>query len=288
MKNNKIEINILFFFVIRAVFLLYFFYYSLINLLLSSVITIILITIYNKLSLKKNIFFKCFLLAILLFLSPSILNKITSFIEFNILKNYSPFIIAFSLIIVSLYMAIKGYHTLIKSLELSLYFILFLSLLSVALLLNYINLNNFNLLTIHKELILSSSLIKPSIAYFLIYIMLDYLNNYKITYKMYFLTIINTLFIKIMTISILGSSLTYLYKYPYINVLKSIKYLDFIERMEGLLSLQYLFDFVFLLTLFLLTIKLLIKDIMKIKKPKIINIILRSIVLLVFILKLTI
>ena len=84
------------------------------------------------------------------------------------------------------------------------------------------------------------------------------LKNTEIKYSVF-----NGFFIKIISIGIIGINLSYLYEYPYISILKKIKYFDFIERMEGILSLEYLCCFFFLISFLSMLIKEIFIDIKK-------------------------
>ena len=283
MQTKKIESNILLFIIIRSIFLLFFFKESLLNIILGSLVGFILIIITKKLKLKNNLLIKIILIIFLLYSSILILEQITNFIEYNILQEYPLFIIGFSFILISLLLSLRGYHSYIKSLELSSYIIAFLGIISFFLLFSNIDLSNFNI-QLKTELIINQNFLYLGILLFIGYFIINYLNNYQLNKKIYFGSILSTILLKLLTVSILGETLLTLYDYPFISIFKRIKYLDFIERMEGILSLQYLFDFFLLFTLVLLTIKILIVDIFKIKKDKIINFTLSFISLIIFLL----
>jgi len=281
MQAKKIESNILLFILIRSIFLLFFFKDSLLNIILGSLFGFILILIFNKLNFKNNIFIKIILTIFLFLYSIKVLEHITSFIEYNILQEYPLFIIGLSFILISFLLSYRGYHSYIKSLELSSYIIIVLGILSLFLLIPNINFNNFNIQII-KEAEFTGHFLYFGLLIFISYTIINYLNDYKINKKVYIGSIITMIFIKLLTIGILGETLLNLYDYSYINIFKRIKYLDFIERMEGILSIQYLFDFFFLFSIILLTIKFLLTDIFKIKKDKIINITLSLISITIF------
>lgn len=287
MKNKKIELNILFLILIESIFFLFFFHESLLNIILGSLLALILIFMYQKLRLKENLITKASLLIILLILGTLVLQRSTNFVEYNILKNYPSLVIKLLFLFISFFLASKGYHSFIKSLEISGYLIIFLYLSSLLLVIPNIEFNNFNIQLI-EELRINNHFLHFALIIFLIYVMINYLNKHQLNIKGYSISIINSCFFKVITIGILGKTLTDLYQYPYINILKRIKYLDFIERMEGILSFQYLFIFFFLLAFILLTIRYLIMDIFKRKNDKTTNIILAVLSLLIFILSINI
>lgn len=261
MKKNKVENSILLFIIIRSLFLLFFSKLSITDLILGSIFGLLLIIIYQKLNFKKYNLFKMILITFFSFISFLFLYNISYYIKDNILKNYSVIIIGITLLLLCIYIVNKGYHTLIKTMELSTYILIIMFIFSIGLLIPYIDMNNFA----NINYFVSKKFIYISLLIFLSFIAINYLNDYKLNYKVYLLSIVNIIFIKLLIIGILSQTLENVFNYPYISVLKKISYFDFFERLEGILALQYLFDYLFLLSLFILTIKTLIKDIFKLK-----------------------
>ena len=259
MKKLKIEIDILIFVLIEALSLMFFFKTSLLNLVIGTIFGIILIFITNKIKINKLIKIILLLASILLFLT--IINKITSFISFNILRNYPSFIITFTFILSALYLAKRGFHTYTKALEISAYFFLFLKLATFILIIPNINISNFNIQLI-KETTLDINIFYIALSFLLLNLSIKYLTNKKIHITSYLISSINPLLIKLLTILVMGETLLSLYDYPYVNIFKRIKYFDFIERMEGILSFEYLFSFFFLASFFIIVIYSIIKDIL--------------------------
>jgi len=261
MNKNKVENNILLIIIIRSLFLLLFNKLSITDLILGSLFGLLLIIIYQKFNLKKYNVFRILLLIIFSFITFLFLYNISYYIKDNILKNYNVIIIGISFLIVCIFITKKGYHTFIKTIELSTYILIIMVIFSLSLLIPYININNFN----NINYFITPNFIKISLLILLSFIAINYLNNYKLNYKTYLFSVSNIIFIKLLIISILSQTLENVFDYPYISIFKKISYFDFFERLEGLLSLQYLFDYLFLLTLFILTIKFLIKDLFKLK-----------------------
>ena len=258
----KVELNILIFILIEALFLLYGIKINLINIILGTILGIILITIFNKLKKKKLI--EIFLLIItIIFFIYTVIN-ISYFITYNILNNYSNFFIILSIIFISYLFIKNNYHSFIKSVEISFYFFIIIKIISFLLIIPNFNFNNINI-NLLEELNINISTFYIGIIICYINLLIYYLTNYKVNKKIYLFSSINPIVIKISCILTMGRTLTYLYNYPYVNILKRIKYLDFIERMEGILSFQYLFSF-FILSSFLL---LMIKEIITHKEKKV-------------------
>ena len=262
MKTKKIELNILIFILIEALFLLFFFKTSILNMIIGTVLGIILIFITKNIKNNKLISLLIFIVSILL--SITILDKVTTFISYNILNNYPKFIITTTYLLVSIFLALKGYHTYIKSLEIALYFFLFIKLFSIFLLLPYINIINFNYQLL-EQISININFLYISLTIFFINLSIKYLTNYQVKNKIFSLSTINPIIMKLLTISIIGNTLFNIYNYPYFSVLKRIKYLEFIERMEGILSFEYLLCYIFLSSFLIILIKSIIENNIKTK-----------------------
>ena len=248
---KKIEINILSFILIESLILLFFFKESTLNIIIGSIIGLILIFLFKN--IKFNIITKISLLIISIMISLSSIYLISDYIRENIIKFYPEIIIIIILVILSIHLSIKGYHTFIKSLQLSGYLYLFLKIFSIILSIPNIDINNFNIKLL-DELQVNINALYIGLMMTYLYLGIKYLTDYKIKIKNYLINLINPIFIKVFSLIILGRTLFYLYDYPYINILKRIKYLDFIERMEGIFSLFYLISFYFFLSFCLLLV----------------------------------
>ena len=251
---KKIELNILTIIITEAVYLLLFFKTNLISILLG--ITLGIILIYLTKNIKKNNITRILLLILTIPLFIYFLYQIINFISYNILTNYSLTIIFLSLLSITIYLGNKNYHSFIKTVEIIAYIIIFIKIISFILCIPLINFNNITIIfTINK------SFIYISLFILFLYKYLCYLTNYKINNKIIILSFINPIIIKIISILILSNNLSNIYKYPYVNYLKRIKYLNFIERMDGILSFEYLFCFIILLIFIIQNIKVLKKPI---------------------------
>ena len=260
MKEKKIELNILVFILIEGLYLLFFFKTSLLNIIIGTILGIILILITKN--IQNNKITSIFLFIISLLLCINILNKITNFISINILSNYPTLIITITFLLVCIYLAFKGYHTYIKSLEITFYFYLLVKIVSVILLLPNINIHNFNYQLLEQAHFSINSLY---IALTLLFLNLStrYLTNYQVKNNVFIISTLNPIIMKILAISIIGTTLFNLYNYPYFSILKKIKYLEFIERMEGILSFEYLVCFIFLTSFLILLMKTIIEKLFK-------------------------
>ena len=255
--QKKIEFDILTIILMEAVFLLFFFKENLLTLSLGIILGITLTLLTNN--IKKNKLTKLCLLVASIPFCVQIFFKTISFINYNILKEHSFIIIAIVFLLLSIYLVTKNYHTFIKTFEISFYLFIFIKTLSLILIVPKININNllsYNALSVNYNFII----IGITILY--IYKSLNYLTNYKFNKKT-ILSLINPLYIKLLTILVLSNTLVTIYKYPYMDYLKTIRYFDFIERIDGLLSFEYLICFFALFTFVLFNIKLLLKKAIK-------------------------
>lgn len=264
MKKEKIELTILVFMLTEAIFLLYGFKINLLNILIGSILGIVLILMFSK--LKKNKFIQIIILLISLVLVINTLLQVSSFITDNLLKNYSNIFIIISFFLITFLLAKNNYHSFIRSIEISFYFFLIIKIFSFFLVLPNINFANFNH-TLLAELKPSVHILYIGLMILYFHLLIYYLTSDQVHKKVYVIGMINPIIMKTVTIFVMGRTLAYLYDYPYMSVLKRIKYLDFIERMEGILSFEYLFCFFFLATFLLLMIKTLSINLFKKNKP---------------------
>lgn len=245
---KKIEISILTIILVEAGFLLLFFKYSFINIILGIILGLIMI--YLTKNIKKNIITKNILIIIAILLCLLFIYKTTIFISNNLLKNYSLFLIVISLLCITLYIVKKEYHAFIKTCEILFYLIIIIKIISFVLTIPLININNLNLSFYYDYHFVI-------IALFILYLYksIYYLNNYQLKTSELLISFINPIYIKLISLLVIGRTLSNIYKYPYVSYLKRIKYLSFIERMEGILSFEYLFCFIILIAYTILNIK---------------------------------
>lgn len=248
--HKKIEIDILFFILIEAMFLLFFFKESILTMILGIILGEILIYFSKK--IKKNNITQFILFIITIPLSLITIHKTIYFINYNILKNYPIYVIIIPFLIISLYLVVKNYHTFIKSVEISFYLFIIIKIISFILIIPKLNFNNIvishNIQITYRFILIGFSILYLDTA-------INYLTNYEINKKRSIISFINPLLIKILVIMSLGNTLSLIYKYPYVDYLKTIKYFDFIERIDGILSFEYLISFYYTFIFFLFIVK---------------------------------
>lgn len=275
MKTNKLENRLTYFILTYALFLLNINNISILSILIGSIISLLFILLIKNIKIN-NIFISILSIPILIYY----LNKISYYIGDNILKEYSIIIITLTLLLSIFILGNKGYHTIIKVIILSTYFILFISIIGIFLTIPYININNLNINILNTNNLLNNTLLSTFIftySYLLIYPITN--TNFK--NKDLIITSIFHILKYISIYSILGLLINYL-KYPYITIFKKVNLLNFIERIEILFSLNYLFIFYFLLVLIYYQIFNVLKN--KINKKKYLNITLIFLYFFIFLL----
>lgn len=249
--SKKIEIDILLFILLEAISLLFFFKESFLTIIIGFIFGIILILLTKN--IKKNKFTKLILLIISLFLIIITFYKIINFVSYNILKNYSLIAIIIPFLFLEIYLLFKNYHTFIRTLEVSFYFFLLIKVISAILIIPKLDLNNLNTF----DIIPNYHFVYIGFITWYLYKTINYLTNYLLNKKRIIVSFINPLIMKVITTLVLGNTVFNIYKYPYVNYLKTIRYFDFIERIDGILAFEYLFCFFYFSTFLLFSIKLL-------------------------------
>lgn len=279
MKTNKLENRITYFIVTLGLFLLNIKNLSLLSTIFGIILAILFILLFEKLNIHKFKLTKVILFIISIIFMTFYLNKITYFISDNILREYSTISISLSILFTILILGNKGYHTIIKVILLASYFITFFLILGILFTIPYIEVGNLNIDFLKTNIFFQESLYYCFLlvyTYFLIYP----ISNTKFKPKDLIINGIYQIFTYLLTISVLGTTLTNLYKYPYITILKKISLIGFIERIEIIFSMNYLFCFYFLLLLSYYQIRNLLE--MNLKKDKYLNLLLIFIALIVF------
>lgn len=263
MKTNKLEIKITYFIITTATFLLNFKNLSLLTLIFSFLLSLLFILLFEKTKIYKFNLTKYILLLLSIIFLTYYLNKTCYFISDNILREYSTIFISFTLLLSLFIIVNKGYHTIIKIILLSSYFIILFFILGIIINIPYIDISNLNNYILENNNLLLNSLFYSFLLilnYFLIYPV----SNTKFKVKDFIFNSLYQIFLYLLIISILGNTLISLYGYPYIIIFKKVNLIGFIERIEIIFSMNYLFCFYYLLLLFFYQIKYILES--KIKK----------------------
>ena len=275
--TNKLENRLTYFLLIFGIFLLNFNNISFLSIIIGTVIAIPIIKLLEYLNIYKYKLTKIIILIISILLLTYFLNKVTYFISDNILREYSLIPISLTLLLSIFILGNKGYHTIIKVIIISSYFILFTLFIGFIILIPYIDISNINLSILQPH-----NLFINTITYIFL-IIYSYFLIYPITktkFKIQDLILSNSfnLFNYLLIFSILNV-ISRLLQYPYITIFKKVSLIGFIERIEIIFSMNYLFIFYFLLLLIYNQINYNLK---KIIKKKQLNITLSIISFLIF------
>ena len=224
--------------------------------------------------------------------STILLLGICSFVYSNFLYGTPLFVIALLLLLVVSYASIKGIETICRTSQILFIISIMLFLTGFISLIYYIDINNFkplfdinigNLLNSTYNVLLFS--ISPVLVLSIIpYDIVIKQENYN---KSLIIGYISALIVVLLTIcSTIGTlgSITSLFQYPEFIALKSIDYFHFFERVESVISIQWIFDAFVYLLLANYFLKKYISSMFNIKKEKTNNIVVLLFSILILIL----
>ncbi|MBR3661270.1 MAG: hypothetical protein IKN63_05175, partial [Bacilli bacterium] len=240
MKTIKLENRITFFILIMALFLLNFQYISFLSIIFGSLISFLIIKLLETLNIYKYKITKAFLLITSIFSLTYYLNKISYFIGDNILREYSIIPITFTLLL-SVFLLGNKFHTIIKLITISSYFILLNLIIGIIILIPYIDISNLNMsILFTNNLIFNTIIYVTSLVY--TYFLIFKISNTKLLKRDLIMTNSFNLLYFLLVNSIL-SILTNILKYPYLIIFKKVNLIWFIERIEIIFAINYLFIF---------------------------------------------
>lgn len=281
MKNKNtttFQMSILFFLLIQSLFAItgyktflgLSFQNTILSILLGTVIGLLLFHssffILKKINVKKifkNTILKIIVLIILSILVSYFIYRFSFYIHYIYLNKDSLFIITGTLLLLFLYTWRLDSFILSRAIEILFYIFLFFTIIKMIGLVSYVDISyvlpitNNNLLS----LLLSSFLfaILTSGILSLLYIFYNQeINSKKIKYYLTVSYLTSCFFILIeyiLIIGILGNHLALFYTYPEIMVLKNINFFHFIERIDYILSMEYLISIFALIAILLQNIK---------------------------------
>lgn len=205
------------------------------------------------------------------------LYNIVLFINYNILNDINIIAIALLLMISIIYLSSRGVKTIVRTSVIIIGIFILISLINIVSLVPYTNPNNLyplmtNNLSNNYIGSLYHMILSVTPLFLLLVIPKDDVDKPKKYRKYiiisYLIASIYTLINLILIISILGIDLTSILQYPEIMILQKVSLLNFIERIEDILSFKMLFDSFFILAICLFYIKIGIIDTFKIKGSK--------------------
>lgn len=231
-----------------------------------------------------------FFILFFLFHTSVILWNLCNFINTQYLFQTPLLAIAIFFMIPVIYIVNKGLKVIGRCGIVFFLMSLFLLILIVFSLTFKINFNNlFPILEVGLKPILNGSFTNIVYNILPIFVLLiipknNIEDNKKLTksflkiYSFTFLTLLLTIFF---TLTIFGIDLANLYQFPEYHLLKVINVANFFQRMESILSFQWLFDLVMTLIIFIYYIKTSIKETFNFKYNKILIIIISLIVVII-------
>ena len=267
---------------------------SIFSIIFGSILGIILLGIYFYLNNRRtnenifekisssfpkiiSIFINTLLIVLFTFIASFILYNISLFINYNILNDIDIIPISTLLILTTIYLVSKGINTITRVSGILIFTFITLAIMSFVSLINYSSPSNLYPLLTNSFINITkggiyATIISVTPLFLLLIIPKDKIESNK-KYKRYMLItyIVNAVYLLIsfiLIISILGIELTSILKYPDIVALQKVSLLNFIQRIEDLLSFKVMFDSFISLSLILFYIKEGITIIYKIKPNK--------------------
>ena len=220
-----------------------------ISVILGTLLGLGIILIINKATMnKKGLSLKEYLketlllkLLIILLCSYFILEQITTLTNFMTsfyLLNTPAWVIGLCLIITALYIANKGLLTILKTSEMLFYLSIGVTVFALGILLTYVDLKHIMpIMIIKPKNLLSSSIIYALYTTIPLINLLSLKNDSSNTIKIYLITSLSILLLIFVILGIFGPELTKVLRFPEYIVLKRIKLLSFVEKIESLLSI---------------------------------------------------
>ena len=211
--------------------------------------------------LEKNYIIKILLIILSCYFILEELTTLTNFMTSFYLLKTPNYVIGVCSIIVTLYIVNKGLNSILRASEIIFYITLFMIISSLLILLTYTKtIHLLPVLTTPPKPLFKSSIIFSLYTTIPLINLLNLENNGKKIILSYILTNITIVIITLAILGIFGSSLTKIIRFPEYIVLKRIKILSFIEKIENILSITYIYDNLFLMIFSAYTVKNIIKN----------------------------
>lgn len=215
-----------------------------------------------------------------LYLSLILITKLGNFIKVEYLENTSIFLIYILIILTIVFLSHKDLETISKSSTILFFISICLFIFKCIILLKHIDFTYIMPLFTNKPLsIIKGSLLYavfinvPTILLFLIpqneiYPKKNVINKIK---KMYAFILIVIFFHTFLILTVLGPSLSSIYIYPEFHLLTNVKVLGFLEKIEAIVSIIWLADFLLTISICLIYVKTTIIYYLKKLNPKFYN-----------------
>lgn len=227
-----------------------------------------------------SIVINLFIALMILYLSFILITKICNFIKIEYLENTSIILIYIIIITTTLYISHKDLETISKSSTILFFISIFLFIIKFILLLRHINISyvlplfNNDFFSIIKGSILYAFILAiPTFLIFLIPEQEIYPKKniqFKIK-KMYAFILVISIIHTFLILTVLGPNLSSIYIYPEFHLLTNVKVLGFLEKIEAIVSIIWLTDFIITISICFIYIKTLIIYFVKKLQPKFYN-----------------
>ena len=225
-----------------------------ISIILGTLIGIIIVYIISKFMdlkkgtslkdfLNKSIILKCLIIILCSYIFLEEIMVLTNFMTSFFLLKTPNICISIPILVVIIYILNKGLRPTLKTNEILFYISIFITIITFLTLLIYPNYDYLRpvFITSYSN-ILKSSLLYTTYSTIPLLLLTNLENDGKSIIKMYLVSSLRILLLSIFILSIFGPALTKVYRFPEYIVLKRIKILSFIEKIESLLSIIYIFD----------------------------------------------
>lgn len=195
---------------------------------------------------------------VVLFIIVLIFSKLCIFLNINYLNEIPIFIIGICFLLVSIYAVKRGLEAICRTSQILAIISIVTFILAFSLLIYYIDFSNIkpifetSITNIFKSSLLYS--IFSIVPLFLILIIpknnITYTKSYsKSIIISYIISFIMTFIILVTTVLVLGGNLITIFEYPEYIALKQIQFFHFVERLENIFSIIWIFNVFVVITL---------------------------------------
>ncbi len=212
----------------------------------------------NYLKDKKiiNMVIKILLLCLCSYIFLEEIIVLTSFLTSFFLLNTPSIMISIPIVIVVFYVLRKGLQPFLKTNEILFYISIFITIITFLTLSIYPHMDYLKPILITKYTnIIKSAFLYATYSTIPLLLIINLQNDGKDLIKIYLASTLRILLLTMFILTIFGPQLTTIYRFPEYIVLKRIKLLSFVEKIESLLSIIYIFDNYILMTMSAFTIK---------------------------------
>ena len=211
---------------------------------------------YLKAHTVINIFTKISMIFLCCYIFIEEIMILSNFMTSFFLLNTPTIIISLPIVILILYVLKKGLNSILKTNIILFYISILVTIITFFALSIYPQLDYLKPILINKY----SNIVKSALLYTIystipLILLVNLNSDGKGLIKIYLLSSLRILLLGIFILTIFGPQLTMVYRFPEYIVLKRIKILSFIEKIESILSIIYIFDSYTLLLLSAYTIK---------------------------------